>query len=177
LAVSESEEHESVKIGPVAHDAREFCDGGGVVEVSLLRREGDLIVGIDKSNQHAATLRGKLQAPGDLLRENGAGIFVMALIGRLSRVVQEQGQIEHCRIFELLENSAISPEFFLFREQDPVKLLDADESVFIGGIAVVKFVLNEAGERAELGNVSSEKAKIVHLTKDAADLAFAGENC
>ena len=48
--------------------------------------------------------------------------------------------------------------------------------MFVGGITVVKFVLNEAGKGPELGNVAPEETKIVHLAKNAADLAFAGEN-
>ena len=176
LSVSESEKHKGVEVGPVAYDARKFRDRGRIVEVSLLGRERDFVVGIDKGNEHAAAFRGKLQTPGDLLREKRAGIFVMALVGRLSRIVQEQGEIKHRRILKLLKHRAIPAEFFLFREEDTIKLLDADKSVFVGGITVVKFVLNEAGKGSELGNVAPEETKIVHLAKDATDLAFAGKN-
>ena len=41
---------------------------------------------------------------------------------------------------------------------------------------MVKFVLDQASEGAELRNIASEKAEIVHLAKDAADLALARED-
>ena len=66
-------------------------------------------------------------------------------------VVQEQGHVKDGWVFELLKQDAIPAEFFPFREQDAIKLLDADKSVFIGGVTVVKFVLNEAGTAPNSG--------------------------
>ena len=98
------------------------------------------------------------------------------LLAAFAGVVKEKGQIEHGGIFQLLKQGAIAAEFLGLRKKDAVKLLDADESVFVRGVAVVKFVLNQASECAELRNIASEKAEVVHLAKDAADLAFAGED-
>src|ERR1700704_2896008 len=44
--------------------------------------------------------------------------------------------------------------------------------MFIGRVSMIKFVLNQASERAELHNVTAEKSKIMHLAKDAAHLAL-----
>ena len=90
--------------------------------------------------------------------------------------MEQQREIKHRRILKLLEHRAIAAKFLLFREEDPIKLFDADESVFVGRITMIKFVLNEAGERAELRNVAPEESKIVHFAKDPADLAFARED-
>ena len=102
-------------------------------------------MGVDKGDEHAPAFRRKLQPPRDLLREKRAGIFVMALVGRFSRIVQEQGEVKHGRILKLLEHRAIPAKFLRASEENTVKLFDADESVLVGGITVIKLVLNEAG--------------------------------
>ena len=109
---------------------------------------------VHQGDQHAAALGRKLQTARDLLREKGAGIFVLTLVRGLAGVVQEQRQIKHRRILELLEDRPISTKLFLLREQNAIQFFDADQSVFIGGIAVIKFVLHEAGQRAELRECS-----------------------
>ena len=54
-----------------------------------------------------------------------------------------------------------------------VELVDADQGVFVRGIAMEKFVLHQAGELTEFRNVAAEKIDPVHHAQDAADLAFA----
>ena len=48
--------------------------------------------------------------------------------------------------------------------------------MLVGGVAMVKLVLNEAGERAEFLDVASEKSKIVHLAQDSSHLPLARKN-
>ena len=79
-------------------------------------------MGIDQGNKHAAALRGKLQAAGDLLRKKGAGIFALTLVGRFSGIMQEQRQIEHRWVFELLEDGAITANFSSSENKMPSSL-------------------------------------------------------
>ena len=48
--------------------------------------------------------------------------------------------------------------------------------MFVRGVAVIKFVLHQAGERAELRDVAAQETEVVHLAQDAADLALAGKD-
>ncbi len=164
------------RLARVADDAGEFRDGRGVVEVAVLRGGGQLVVRVHQQDEHAPPLRGKLQAAGDLLGQHCAGVLVVAGVGRLAGVVQQQGEIKHGGVFQLLEKRAVAAEAFLFGEEDAVEFLDADEGVFVGGVTVIKLVLHQAGERAELRNIASEEAEIVHFAQDAPDLALAGKD-
>ena len=58
-------------------------------------------MGVDEQDEHAPALRGKLDAAGDLVREQSAFLFVVTGVRRLADVVQEDRQIEHRRILEL----------------------------------------------------------------------------
>lgn len=57
-----------------------------------------------------------------------------------------------------------------------VELVNAAESVFVGGVAVEKLVLDEAVECAKLREVASEDADAVHESERACDFAFAFED-
>jgi hypothetical protein len=57
-----------------------------------------------------------------------------------------------------------------------VELFDAAQGVFVGGVAVEELVLDEAVERAELGQVAAEETDAVHQAQDAGDVALAFED-
>ena len=151
---------------------RELGDGGGVIEIPLLGREGELVVGVDQRDEHAAPLRRELQAPRHLLRQHGTRILMMTLVAGLAGVVKEKGQIEDGGIFQLLKQGAVTTEFLGLGKKDAVEFLDAHKSMLVRRVAMIKFVLDQASECAELRNIASEKAEVVHLAKDAADLAL-----
>ncbi len=48
--------------------------------------------------------------------------------------------------------------------------------MFVRGIAMEIFVLHEAGEMAELRQITPEEIDLVHQAQDARDLAFAAED-
>jgi hypothetical protein len=173
LTVSQGQKHQRVEVGAVTNDRCELGNGGAIIEVPFLRGKGKLVMGVDQRNEHAATLGRKLQTSRDFLGKHRAGILVIALVPGLPRVMQKQSQIENRRVLELLKQGAITPEFFPLREKDAVELFDAHQSMLVGRIAVVKLVLNKAGEGTELRDVSSKKSQIVHLSKDSTHLAFA----
>ncbi len=75
-----------------------------------------------------------------------------------------------------LEKRAIFGKGRLLRVDDPVDHFDADERVFIGGVAMEKFMLHQAGQGPEFGEKAAEKTKLVHRAQGAAHLSLAGED-
>src|SRR4029453_934346 len=119
------------------------------------------------------SLRRELQAPRHLLGQHCARILMVALVAGLTGVMKEKGQIQDGGILQFLKQGAVATEFLGLRKKDAVEFLDAHQSVLVGRVAMVKFVLDQARECAELRNIASEKAEVVHFAKDAADLALA----
>ena len=172
LAVGQSKKHQGVEVGAVTNDAGELGDGGGVIEIPLLRRERELVVGVDQRNEHAAALWRELQASRHFLRQNGTRILVITFVAGLAGIVKEKRQIEDGGIFQLLKQGAVTTELLGLGKKDAVEFLDADKSMLVGRVAMIKFVLDQASECAELRNIASEKAEVVHFAQDAADLAL-----
>src|ERR1700736_3649499 len=93
-----------------------------------------------------------------------------------ARVVQEQRQVEHKRILQLFEKPAIRGQLRVLRIRERIELVDTEQRVFVCGVTMRKFVLYETGERAELGNVTTEEIHPMHHAKHAADFSFSGQN-
>ena len=101
-------------------------------------------MGVDKGDEHAPAFRRKLQPPATFAREtrwylrDGAcwPLFPYRAGARRGKAWPDP---------QLLEHRAIPAKFLRVSEENTVKLFDADESVLVGGITVIKLVLNEAG--------------------------------
>ena len=95
-------------------------------------------------------------------------------VGGLAGVVQQQREIEDAGVLELLEKFRCSrASFGSVGVDERVEFFDADQGVLVGGVAMEKLVLHEAGELPELRDVAAEKIDLVHRAQDAADLALA----
>lgn len=57
-----------------------------------------------------------------------------------------------------------------------VEFFDAAEGVFVGGVSVEEFVLDEAIEGTEFWEVSAQDAGAVHETEGMGDLTFTFED-
>ena len=128
---------------------------------------------IDERDEHPPALGRELQAAGDLVGEQRAGLLVVAGVRGLADIVQQNRKVENRGVLEFLENGAVAVETPFLGEQNGVEFFDANEGVLVSRVAVVEFVLHEAIERAELGDVAAEHAEVVHEPEDATDLAFA----
>src|SRR5438309_8942300 len=95
---------------------------------------------------------------------------------RATGVVEEQSEIEHVRVLEFFEEIPVGAQFRILGLHHLVELVDADQGVFVRGITMEKFVLDQAGELPEFRDVSSEEIDPVHHSKDTADVSFAGED-
>jgi len=80
---------------------------------------------------------------------------------------------EHERIFEFLKKFPVRHQLRIFSGGERIQLVDANQSMLVGGVAMKKFVLHEAGELSELGQISPEKIDTMHHAQHAANLAFA----
>jgi hypothetical protein len=75
-------------------------------------------------------------------------------------------------IFELLENLSVADEF-LRRKQNGIELSMHTSVCFVRRVAMKKFMLHQAIQRAEFGEIAPEHAEIVHEAKGSPDLALA----
>src|SRR5476651_935105 len=91
-------------------------------------------------------------------------------------VVQQQGEIEHEWVFEFLEQLSILNQLRIIGRGECVQLIDADQSMFVGGVAMKKLVLHETGELPKLRKITPEKIDTMHHAQNATDLAFARKN-
>ena len=129
---------------------------------------------IDKQNERFSLLGGKLKPFGHTLREKSARFRMRARSNGATGVVQEQSELKNERIFEIFEKTMISGEFGILCANKRVQFIDAEERVFVRGVAVKEFVLDQAGELSELRNVAAEKIDPVHQAQRAAHFAFLG---
>jgi hypothetical protein len=60
--------------------------------------------------------------------------------------------------------------------EDAVELADRIQRVHIGGVAVIVFVLHQAGEAVEFGDEAAEHAELVHLLESGMHGADFGED-
>lgn len=57
------------------------------------------------------------------------------------------------------------------RLPDAIQLFQTDQRVLVGGVLMIKFVLHQAGQPAELGHILPEKIHLVHRAQDGGDVA------
>ena len=99
---------------------------------------------VHEQDQLPAPLRGELQARRRLLREERRGLRVLPGVGGFSRVVEQDGEVEHGRIGQPVKEPAV------FREaldagrvvHQGVEFLQAHQGVLIRRVAVGELVLD-----------------------------------
>ena len=110
------------------------------------------------------------------MREKCAGLRVWTRAHPFPGVVQEQRKIKHEWVFEFLEQSVICAHLRIGRCAQRIQFIDADQGVFIRGVAMEKFVLHQAGERPEFRDVLPEKIDPMHHAQNRTRASFAGKN-
>jgi len=138
LAVRQRQQHERIEIRLVAHDPRELNGGFRVVEISLLRHVRERQMMVDEQDQGPALRRGKAETRRGPLRKKCARLRMGTRTDRAAGVVQEQREIKNKRVLEFLEEFAVGAELRIFRLHHLVELVDADQGVFVGGVAMEK---------------------------------------
>ena len=176
LSIGQRDQHEGVEVFDGLDHIRKMRNGGGVFEVAGLGGFGEESVVVDEHDEGAALFGRKLQALGHPGGHHRAGFLVVAAVLGLPRVVHEEGEVECRGVVVFLEEIAVAGEFRVLAGDEVVQLVDADQRVLVGRVAVEKFVLHEAGEASEFREVASEKIRLVHHAQDAPDAAFAGED-
>jgi hypothetical protein len=86
-------------------------------------------------------------------------------------VVQQKGEVKEIRAFQAFEQFGVMIERGGVGVPDPVEFFQADQGVFIGGVTMIKLVLDQAGQTAELGQELAEQADLVHGAQDGGDIA------
>ena len=88
--------------------------------------------------------------------------------------MQKQRQIKDERIVELLKNPAICDQLRIIRRRQSIQFIDTYQSMLVCCVTMEKLVLDQAGELAEFGNVSSQEINPMHHSKDPADFSSPG---
>src|ERR1043166_785219 len=91
-------------------------------------------------------------------------------------IVQQDRQIKHKWILQLLENLPIKNELGILGRRQCIELVDANQRVFVRGVAMQKLVLHETSQLSKLRNVAPEKIDSMHHPENARDRAFAGQD-
>jgi hypothetical protein len=174
--VGERQQHQGVEADLVLHDMGGGVDGGLIVDVPALGEHREFEMVADQKQQLRGLIGVEVQSLGDPARHFQAGFGMMFDIGRLAHVVQQQRQVQHVRVFEVLENLLVAGVGRFGGVDDPVEVLDHLDRVFVRRVAMKEFVLDQAGEPAKLGNVFAEKLDLVHPAQDAGDLSLVLED-
>lgn len=168
--VGEGVEGEKVQVFRGLDGAGEVADDLGVIEVEFLGEPGHEEVMADEEGDGGGGWGGKAEAAG--LGEGDAGAFggVIAGVGSLADVVEEEGEVENVGAIQGAEHFGVGGEGLFAGVPDPVEDFEADQGVFVGGVEVVELVLNAAGQAVEGGHVLGEETGLVHGTEDAGDV-------
>jgi len=171
LRIGEGEQREQVQILPGLDLPCKVFDDRGVVEVAPLRQAGHEQVVFDEEPQR---VRGRAIQPQPFRRAQRhlradfrmAAFFVAF---RLADIVQQQRQVKQAGPVQPLEERRIIFIRRLRRLPDFVELFQADQRVLVGRVLMIEFMLHQAGELAELGDVFAEQVHLVHRPQNRGD--------
>ena len=176
LAVYESEEVEHIQSIACGCETFEFLDGGWIFDVATLDEAGHGHVMIYKPEERAAVFVAEAEVSSDAAGTFGAGVGMVAGVDGIARIVHEDGEIEEMGILQLLKNTTIGCGDALLGVKDFVEFFHGKEGMLIGGVAMVKLVLDKAVETAKFRDVLPEEAALVHHAENTADFALGVED-
>src|ERR1700682_168759 len=127
---------------------------------------------VDEQYQRTPWRRGKAQTRRGPLGKERARLGMRTRAHCAPGVVQEKRKIKDKWVLESFEQPPVGTEFRVLRLHHLVELVDANQGVFVGGVAMEEFVLHQAGELPEFGNVPAEEIHPVHHAQHPADLAL-----
>src|SRR5438309_8566017 len=128
---------------------------------------------IHQQNQHLAFTRIKLKTARYALRKDRARFRMWPGPDSLAGVMQQQRQIKNKRIWQFLEKLSVLDELGIFGSRQRVELVNADQRMFVRGVAVKKFMLHQTSKLAELGNVLTEEIEPMHQPQSPPNFSFA----
>src|SRR5262245_19178874 len=105
---------------------------------------------------------GQVQARAENLDERDAFLDVAMALG-LADVVQQHAEHQQLRLLHLAEDLGRSLGLRRLARRQRTHVLDGEPRVLVGRELVVDVVLHQTGQRAELGQIASEDAELVHL--------------
>ncbi len=100
-----------------------------------------------------------------------SGMAAFFVVLGFADVVQQQREVKQAGPVQALKQRRVIFIRRLLRLPDFVELFEADQRVFVGGVLMIKFVLHEAGQLAEFGNVFAEQVDLVHRAQNRRDFA------
>ena len=77
--------------------------------------------------------------------------------------MKNHGQIERVRVLDLQKQSAVDLAPWIGLGDQLIQLFDAAQRVLVGRVAVEELMLDQAVERAKLGQIMPKEADAVHL--------------
>ena len=169
--VGEGEQREQEQSFRRLHLLGEVADDERVIQVASLGKTRHEQMVFDHDPQRVRGHAVELQPPGHAVGELAAEFRVLAVAGGLAGVVQQHCEVEQERMFELLEQRRVGFVAWLLGFPDAVHLFEADQRVLVGGVLMIKLVLHQAGQPAELGEVFAQQADLVHRAQDRGDVA------
>ncbi len=176
VGIGEGEEQQGVEVGAVFDDGGEIGDDLRVVEVAGGGGAPEREVVVHEEHDQRAPGALDLEAVAQPGGEHGRAVDVFADVFGAAGVMENHREIERVGILDLMEQTPVDLMLRVVFRNELVELFDAAQRVFVRGVAVEKLVLDEAVERAELGQVAAEEADAVHQAQDARDVALAFED-
>ena len=101
---------------------------------------------------------------------------MVATLHAFAGVVQEQREVKQVGQVDVLQNMGVIREWALVGIPDLIKLLEADERVFIRSVGVKKLVLHKAGHSAEFRDKPAQQIDLVHGAHRWSNVAALVEN-
>ena len=95
---------------------------------------------------------------GDRYARLGVALDALAL----ADVMQQENEVEEGGPGRLVQDLTVLLGAGLGRGENRVQFPDGAEGMDVRGVAVIVFVLHEAGQRSELGDEATEDAELVH---------------
>src|SRR5438067_426476 len=95
---------------------------------------------------------------------------------RLSGIVQQECQVKDQWVMQVFEQFPVTDELDILGAGQRVQLIDANQSMFVGGITMEELVLDQAGQLAKFRQITTEEIHPVHHPQDPANLSFLGNN-
>ena len=148
-----------------------IADDGRVVQIAALGNLAHGQVMLDDQSQRVRGGAVEVETSRDPLRQLAADLGMSAGARGFARVMQQQRQVKHEGPFHAAENFRVIAVRRFLRLPNPVELFETNQGVLVGGVLVIKLVLHQAGQFAELRQVFAEQPDVVHRAQNGRHIA------
>ncbi len=174
LRIGERQQRQQVQVLRRLDLPREIFYHRDVVEVAPLRevRHEQMVFNdeVQRVRRRFVEVQALRRAHRHFRAGLGMGAFFFMARG-FADIVQQQREVKQAGALKALKQRRVILIRRLLRLPDFVQLFEADQRVFVGGVLMIKFMLHEAGQLPEFGNVFAEQVDLVHRAQDWRDLA------